>query len=393
MTAGKRLPGFCAMVAILAVLLFFSSASCLLWILLILLGSAAASAGLLWIDSRRLRLELYAASGGRAGQPLPLTLKTGRTGTFWAASHMTVELDIISTMFDITEHRQLVLPLKNNRESYGTTITAELCGETRFCCTEVHLQDLLKLFQLRCAPFAEVRTVLYPQPAELELILSRDTVGAADAEGMMQNRPGNDPSEIFDVREYVPGDDIRTIHWKLSCKTDTLIVRQASDPSHYDVALLPDIGFNRGDRCPTNEELNSAVAVTIALGEQLLQQGTAFCIALPTRKGLHLQEIRSLRELHEFLPQWLGLSVQQQSGIGLQCFQSEHLEQHFTRLLLISAGRYMHDLSGLDRRIGVTAVSTVQEITAPAYTKLGASCEAVLLPALPKRGEASRIIC
>ena len=393
MTAGKRLPGFCAMAAMLTVLLFFFSSSCLLWIMLILLGAAAASAGLLWLDSRRLQLDLQVASGGRAGQPLPLTLKTGCTGTFWAADRMTVELDVISTMFGMTEHRQLTIPLKNGKESFAVTIMTELCGETRLCCTEVRVQDSLQLFQFRCTHFTEVRTVLYPQPAELELRLSRDTVGAADVEGMMQNRQGNDPSEIFDIREYVPGDDIRSIHWKLSCKTDTLIVRQASDPSHYDVVLLPDIGFNHSNLCPTNEELNSAVAVTIALGEQLLQQGTAFCMAIPTRKGLHLQEIRSLRELHNFVPQWLGVAVQQQSGIGLQCFQTEPWEQHFTRLLVTSAGKHMHDLSGLERRIGVTVISTTQETTVPVYSKLGFSCEAVLLPATPQRGEISRIIC
>lgn len=53
----------------------------------------------------------------------------------------------------------------------------------------------------------------------------------------MQNRKGSDASEMFDIRDYVPGDDIRTIHWKLSGKTDELIVRQASAPSHYNIAL------------------------------------------------------------------------------------------------------------------------------------------------------------
>lgn len=127
----------------------------------------------------------------------------------------------------------------------------------------------------------------------MELVLSRETVGAAQTEGLMQNRRSSDPSEIFDIRDYVPGDDIRTVHWKLSAKTGSLIVRQASDPSHYDAALLPDLGLRQqGETRPTAKELVRAVSVTVALGEGLLRQGTAFCMVIPIPQGLELHEVR-----------------------------------------------------------------------------------------------------
>ena len=61
--------------------------------------------------------------------------------------------------------------------------------------------------------------IVYPRKVNLQVELSQMTIGAPKSEGMMQNRKGNDLSEIFDIREYVPGDDIRSIHWKLSSKT------------------------------------------------------------------------------------------------------------------------------------------------------------------------------
>lgn len=57
--------------------------------------------------------------------------------------------------------------------------------------------------------------------------------------GLTRSRKGTDASEMFDIRSYVPGDDIRSIHWKLSGKTDELIVRQASDRTHYDLVIRP----------------------------------------------------------------------------------------------------------------------------------------------------------
>lgn len=52
--------------------------------------------------------------------------------------------------------------------------------------------------------------------------------------------PGNDPSEVFKLREYHAGDKIQRIHWKLSAKYDDLIVRENSDPKSAPVTFFLD---------------------------------------------------------------------------------------------------------------------------------------------------------
>ena len=89
---------------------------------------------------------------------------------------------------------------------------------------------------------------------------------------MMQNRKGNDLSEIYDIREYVPGDDIRSIHWKLSSKTENLILREASDPSHYNVVLLPDFGQDFMKEEQSENVINAAVAVGASIGQRLIRK-------------------------------------------------------------------------------------------------------------------------
>lgn len=37
---------------------------------------------------------------------------------------------------------------------------------------------------------------------------------------------GNDTSEVSDIREYIPGDKLQNIHWKLSAKKDMLMVKE-----------------------------------------------------------------------------------------------------------------------------------------------------------------------
>ena len=56
-----------------------------------------------------------------------------------------------------------------------------------------------------------------------------------------ENRPGDDPSEVFDLREYFPGDKINRIHWKLSSKKNDFIVKEYSLPIDVPCAVFLDL--------------------------------------------------------------------------------------------------------------------------------------------------------
>lgn len=54
-------------------------------------------------------------------------------------------------------------------------------------------------------------------------------------------KTGGGFSEIHDMRDYRPGDSLRDIHWKLSVKTDRLIVREPQEPDKGLVLLTFDL--------------------------------------------------------------------------------------------------------------------------------------------------------
>ena len=53
-----------------------------------------------------------------------------------------------------------------------------------------------------------------------------------------ENQPGHDKSELFQVREYHPGDRLQNVHWKLTAKQDELIVKEYSLPKACPVILF-----------------------------------------------------------------------------------------------------------------------------------------------------------
>ncbi len=394
MSAAKRRAGFGLLIAFLAVMLFMFSIAYLLCMILILAALAAVCVFLIHADAKHMELDADVVSGTRVGNGARFRLNISCRSHLLAAGHITVEVEISNIMFGMKRREQFVLPLRAHGEPVETALQMDLCGETDIRCVSARVWDPLGLFSAVCAEFPEARTMCYPRPADLDLSVSDDVVGSVNTEGLIQNRKGSDPSETFDTREYVPGDDIRTIHWKLSSKTEDFIVRESSEPSHYDVVLLPDMGLTQGEgNAISISELNSAVAITEELAEELIAQGISFCIAIPGKRGIKLFDVSDKRDMQRILSMWMSIAVPPQSGAGLDMFLSDHMDQYFTRLLIVSGGKYMHDVKGLGKRIGATVVSTADDVEQPVYSVLGPDCEAVVLPADNERDERYKIVC
>ena len=63
------------------------------------------------------------------------------------------------------------------------------------------------------------------------------------------------------------------------------------------------------------------------------------------------------------LTQWLACRIQDNGGDGLKYFATGHMEKYFTRLLILSAGKYDQNLSLLDGKISITVLNAVQDST------------------------------
>lgn len=396
----KNRIGYIVLMACLAVLVFLFSNQFLLFVLIQMLVLAVIMGVLSHLDAANMLVELQLVSGTQEGKDLKVKVKMYSRFSLYATRSILMGVDIENTMFCSTERKYYFMYLFGKSREVELTIPAQHCGEVKIQCAQIMSQDLLKLFRWKIRPFETVQTIVYPRAVNVHVEMSRATIGAPREEGRMQNRKGNDPSEMFDIREYVPGDDIRSVHWKLSSKTENLILREGSDPSYYNMVLLPDLGRKMenaeieadGELQEISvEEINTAVAFGTAIGERLLRLGCAFCMAVPGKNGLQLCEVRDRRDLRRMLIQWLGSPIPEYSGQALQYFMTEHLEEYFTRLLILSAGVYQQNLNILSGQIGTTVVSTRADLDT-LVSSVNGSCEMIDIP-VDKTAEMYRIIC
>lgn len=375
-----------------AVLLFFFSKPYLLCVCIILIVLAVLTRILLKHDTEKISVSFHADSHGSESAHETMWIEIRTEHKLLSAGTVRMDLEIHNKMFGLTEERHLLLPLSERSHDYQIPDFIPLCGEMQVRCKQLRVRDVCNLFDIRMKRCPEESVIVYPRKVNVQLQLSYKAAGTRLSEGFIQNQKGKDPSEMYDIRDYVPGDDIRSIHWKLSGKTDSLVLRQASDTSHYRVAVLAD--FHRTERNEKGriEECNLAVSVGIAMCEQLLAKGMAFCMAVPTDSGLYFYEINNEREFYRMMPYWMSIEVPQKEGTGLEYFKNQHMEQYFTRLLILSAGRYQAGLAEIQNYIGITVIHTNEKAERMMVSENG-SVVMVEIPTNQERQENYQINC
>lgn len=88
------------------------------------------------------------------------------------------------------------------------------------------------------------RTLAWPETTDLyvhPMTTALDGVGAGflrDLEGRTTNDTSTSDVELHTLRDYVPGDDRRLVHWRTSARSGRLMVRQFVDTRRSQVAML-----------------------------------------------------------------------------------------------------------------------------------------------------------
>lgn len=117
-------------------------------------------------------------------------------------------------------------------------VTCAHCGRIEVTVSSMTSSDVFGLFTRIFPCKSEILFTVLPQLFDIGILLNQNDMAAPDSDSYSSTRPGSDPGETFAIREYVPGDAVKQIHWKLSEKTDRLMVREFGLPVVNEVALL-----------------------------------------------------------------------------------------------------------------------------------------------------------
>lgn len=223
---------YLAVLASAAVFFFCFNGYLSLYTLLLTLACPLASLLLSLPSILLIRLELaLGAPSARKGQELFLRLKIGSRSPI-AGGRAMATLTVRNTLTGEAQTERLAFTPCRGRQAVEHKLISPSCGQIVCELSQCRATDYLGLFPIPIRRPKKSRCTAVIYPALCDPDLSFQPVSMPDGEGdsYSPKKPGDDPSELFGLREYREGDKLSRVHWKLSQKTGQTLVREFGLP-------------------------------------------------------------------------------------------------------------------------------------------------------------------
>lgn len=318
------------------------SKSMALWLLLGSAASAAVEIGLVFAVRRRISVTLTAALSCRKGETTAVTLTVKNAGHISCAA---VQAVILCRNLLTGEEDTRVLQLSAAGGSVRQTpcaFTPQRCGKLHIECLRLRALDAFGLVAVPIPTDASAAALVMPEIYPVELRLSERKSPDADSSDYSMHSPGQDPSETFALREYVPGDRIRSIHWKLSEKTDRLTVRQLGLPVDDSMLLVLDCGADAACSPAMREALGEA---WICVSAALCGEGVSHRLARwdRTSEAFAYYSVSDTEELTRSLAELLSAEIGPRAGVPPL---PKNAEAEYARTVLVTLRPELTKLEG-----------------------------------------------
>lgn len=168
------------------------------------------------------------------------------------------------------------------------------CGRIYVEVEKALLLDCFGLLSMALSLKAGARMTVLPDLFSCQVTLSPTPALAEDSSVSCR---GDDPTEVFQLREYQPGDDVRRIHWKLSSKLDGLILRESSQTE--DRSLL--VYWDKRLPC-TPAQMDALAEITASVCQGLCDSGISFDLGWTEGEEQELRTISGEDQLLQTIP-------------------------------------------------------------------------------------------
>lgn len=171
------------------------------------------------------------------GELVFLQLELNNSG-WYPVLDVRLDLCLANRFFQTESEVTVAMPLRM-RGSSVAEIPVEVRDMGHFVmeCRQISFQDLFGMMHLETRQDAACEFFAIPEPEQAERLDVSGYLGDASETEESRNK-GSDYAEVSDIREYIPGDRIRDIHWKLSAKQGEWMVKERVAVAGSEMVLL-----------------------------------------------------------------------------------------------------------------------------------------------------------
>lgn len=177
--------------------------------------------------------------------------------------------------YDNSEFNFFAPPLSKNR--YEIEIESRHAGKIDVLFKKARVMDYFGVFSIPIRIKKEVSVSFLPKIHAVEPSLSKNNHLASESNLYSKHKPGDDPSEVFAIRDYVDGDKLSRVHWKLTSKQDKYMVKDYSLLINEAVMILPELVFGEGKQVNL-DLIDGVLEVAFSLSHVFTERSTLHCV-------------------------------------------------------------------------------------------------------------------
>ncbi len=350
----------CILLIISALILYlFDNETVTLALLLALIVMPAVSVGLLALSGRNFRISMERAA--QSGENPVVRVRIENPDIIPLAA---VEAEVVCTNLRTGEADSYIIrntPRPKSTQEIDLEVMPKNAGRYEIAVSSAVLTDPLQLSsrQIVCQDIEYV-TVM-PEQFDMQVSYASDAA-MLESDRSSDSRRGNDPGEVRAIREYVPGDPVRNIHWKLSEKTDKLLVKELGSPITDQFLVILDTA-HEVSQIPA--ALETIASVFVSLAETIRQYSSGLSIGWtdPDTGRAVIRKIKEKNDITAAADEYLAMPAAMHSAF-------ERIERD------IAESRYAHIVFvGSMIPDGIEAIANGCQVTVLLYGDTGAVTE------------------
>ena len=241
---------------------------------------------------------LTGTSCARKGEAIPLQLAVWNATPF-SSGRVQARLTVVNTFTGQREEERFSFTAGPRRQVFQHQLSSRTCGRVVCQVDWLWACDYLGLFALPVRPPRGLSATFWPTVYPLELEVRESSIPDSEGERYSQTKPGDDPTELFALRDWREGDRLSRIHWKLSQKLGRPLVKELGLPLSDHRLFLLDLN---GTGTETDALLDAFASLSSFLAEGEVAHRAAYWE--PSAQVLCCREVVGPEDL---LPLWKEL--------------------------------------------------------------------------------------
>lgn len=267
----------------------------------------------------------------------------------------TIQKENLLTGETVTFPVRMSVPARQKTEQEDILFSKH-CGKIRLSLKRITVYDLFGLFRFRVKVQEEAGTLFLPRTFGMETEIAYGESMSLDSTEYSMRMAGFDPSETFAIREYQQGDSIRQIHWKLSEKMESMMVRDYGFPIQNTILLLLETGKPSQDAkwagC-----LDALAEGIVSLSQELAEQQMIHSLGWYNHEesSFSCVEITSRDDLMGVLHAMLGAASKEDSVSVLGHYLEQHEQCEFAHIVVFTC-YHLQDIAAVEQQCLITEV-------------------------------------